>query len=72
MYTIEYQKRGLPHAHILLILLEQNKPRTTRSIDSIVCAEIPDTEQHPHSTIVSPLSCFICPEVLNAQMRLAW
>lgn len=55
MYTIEYQKRGLPHAHILLILLEQNKPRTTSCIDSIVCAEIPDLEEHPslHNCVTS-------------------
>ena len=25
-YTIEFQKRGLPHAHILLILADEDKP----------------------------------------------
>jgi hypothetical protein len=28
IYVIEFQKRGLPHAHILLILDEKDKPRT--------------------------------------------
>ena len=44
MYTIEFQKRGLPHAHILLIL--QDKPDPAR-IDDFVCAEIPDPVAEP-------------------------
>ena len=31
LYTIEFQKRGLPHAHILLILDHDSKPRTPKS-----------------------------------------
>jgi Helitron helicase-like domain at N-terminus len=42
IYTIEFQKRGLPHAHILVILAENDKPRTESDIDQIVSAEIPD------------------------------
>ncbi|UYV67959.1 hypothetical protein LAZ67_5002631, partial [Cordylochernes scorpioides] len=38
-YTIEWQKRGLPHAHILLWLKEKISPN---QIDSIICAEIPN------------------------------
>ncbi|UYV63786.1 hypothetical protein LAZ67_2005619, partial [Cordylochernes scorpioides] len=40
-YTIEWQKRGLPHAHILLWLKENIRPN---QIDSIICAEIPNEE----------------------------
>ncbi|UYV64029.1 hypothetical protein LAZ67_2006361 [Cordylochernes scorpioides] len=40
-YTIEWQKRGLPHAHILLWLKEKICPY---QIDSIICAEIPNEE----------------------------
>ncbi|XP_053164950.1 uncharacterized protein LOC128350575 [Hemicordylus capensis] len=47
VYVIEFQKRGLPHAHILLILTEKYKPKTEASIDSIVSAEIPDIETTP-------------------------
>ncbi|XP_053152157.1 uncharacterized protein LOC128344988 [Hemicordylus capensis] len=47
VYVIEFQKRGLPHAHILLILTENYKPKTEASIDSIVSAEIPDIEKTP-------------------------
>jgi hypothetical protein len=39
-YTIEFQKRGLPHAHILLYL--KNGPRTVEEYDNFVSAEIPD------------------------------
>ena len=34
-YVIEYQKRGLPHAHILLIFSEEDKPRTTEDYDRV-------------------------------------
>ncbi|MBW0478347.1 hypothetical protein O181_018062 [Austropuccinia psidii MF-1] len=45
VYTIEFQKRGLPHAHIIMILAESRIPKTVRDNDALVCAEIPDQEQ---------------------------
>ena len=47
IYTIEFQKRGLPHAHILLFLDKKDKPSDAASLDSIICAEIPDQDQEP-------------------------
>ncbi|XP_057419198.1 uncharacterized protein LOC130713450 [Lotus japonicus] len=47
MYTIEFQKRGLPHAHILLWLSKNNKLVTTSDIDKFISAEIPDPILHP-------------------------
>jgi PIF1-like helicase/Helitron helicase-like domain at N-terminus/Helicase len=47
VYVIEFQKRGLPHLHLLIILDHDSKIRDTDKIDSIVCAEIPDKQQHP-------------------------
>ena len=47
VYTIEFQKRGLPHAHILVILCQSDKPREPSDYDKIVCAEIPDTIHNP-------------------------
>jgi Helitron helicase-like domain at N-terminus len=47
VHVIEFQKRGLPHAHILVILHPDDKPRTNSQIDQIVCAEIPDKDQYP-------------------------
>ncbi len=47
IYVIEFQKRGLPHAHILLILAPENKIRSIEEYDSIVSAEIPNHELNP-------------------------
>lgn len=41
-YDIEFQKRGLSHAHLLLILGDNDKPRTPEDCDKFVSAEIPD------------------------------
>ena len=38
VYPIEFQKRGLPHAHILVIV-DYSKPRDHFDYDKIVCAE---------------------------------
>ena len=42
VYVIEFQKRGLPHAHILVILRQQDKLYLMDNIDDIVRAELPD------------------------------
>ena len=53
--TIEFQKRGLPHCHILLILAAEDKPKTPEKIDKLVCAEIPNRADNPmlHDIIVA-------------------
>lgn len=40
-WVIEFQKRGLLHAHILLILLPSDRIRTAEDVDKYVAAEIP-------------------------------
>ena len=45
--VIEFQKRGLPHAHILLILSPETKPRSSDDFDKLVMAEIPDPIEDP-------------------------
>lgn len=47
IYTIEFQKRGLPHAHILLTLHTDDKIDGEEDINKYVCAEIPDINSHP-------------------------
>lgn len=47
MYTIEFQKRGLPHAHMLFWLSGPNKMVTTTDIDRIISAELPDPTLYP-------------------------
>ncbi|XP_028778037.1 uncharacterized protein LOC114734585 [Neltuma alba] len=44
IYTIEFQKRGLPHAHILLFLDTRDKLKHPKDVDKIICAEIPDKD----------------------------
>lgn len=47
VYQIEFQKRGLPHAHLLIVLRDGHKILTTEDIDAIICAEWPDPETEP-------------------------
>ena len=46
-YTIEFQKRGLPHAHILLTLDSADKIYSARDVDATCTAEIPDKDADP-------------------------
>lgn len=46
LHVVEFQKRGLPHAHILLILDSRHKPRPD-NYDNIISAELPDQRVHP-------------------------
>ena len=48
IHVIEFQKRGLPHAHILIILGKDHKIRGREMIDEIVSAELPDPEMEPN------------------------
>ncbi|XP_062006831.1 uncharacterized protein LOC133723982 isoform X2 [Rosa rugosa] len=45
--TIEFQKRGLPHAHMLFWLTRNYKCYTATDIDSIISAELPDKNTNP-------------------------
>ena len=51
MHMIEVQKKGLPHAHILIILANEDRNMTPEGVDQAVCAELPpdpeeaDTEE---------------------------
>ncbi|KAL3834092.1 hypothetical protein ACJIZ3_008828 [Penstemon smallii] len=46
VYTVEYQKRGLPHAHWVIILTARHKIVAPAVYDEIICAELPDGS-HP-------------------------
>ncbi|VDM97175.1 unnamed protein product, partial [Onchocerca ochengi] len=41
MYSVEWQKSGLPHAHILIWLYDKI---TSNETDDVICAEIPDPD----------------------------
>ncbi|XP_021717143.1 uncharacterized protein LOC110684972 [Chenopodium quinoa] len=41
VYVVEFQKRGLPHAHFLIVLKPEYKLKSPADYDRFVCAEIP-------------------------------
>ena len=43
-YVIEFQKRGLPHVHLLLFLDENDKINTSEKVDELISAEIPNED----------------------------
>ena len=45
--VIEFQKRGLPHAHILLILVSEHKPSELCHYAKLVGAELPNKQLFP-------------------------
>ena len=40
-WTVEFQKRGLPHLHLLVIVHPMDKVRGPDDVDARVCAELP-------------------------------
>jgi len=47
VFTIEFQKCGLPHIHLLIFLRQAFKICDAAHVDSIVSAQIPDPVAHP-------------------------
>ncbi|GJU84393.1 DNA helicase [Tanacetum coccineum] len=47
LYTIEFQKRGLPHSHTLLLVDSKNTLKDASQIDEYISAEIPDPMHDP-------------------------
>lgn len=45
-YVVEFQKRGLPHAHLLITLRPEDKI-TIENVDEIISAEFPDQNLDP-------------------------
>ncbi|GFW53691.1 uncharacterized protein LOC104236095 [Trichonephila clavipes] len=58
MYSIEWQKRGLPHAHILVWLINKITPD---QIDQIISAEIPNMHIDPNLFDVVTKNMIHCP-----------
>jgi len=47
VWSIEFQKRGLPHCHMLVMLEDEFKPRTAADIDRLAWARLPDKVEDP-------------------------
>ncbi len=44
IYVVEFQKRGLPHAHILIFFTEDYKPHTVEDVDRMISVELLNSE----------------------------
>jgi hypothetical protein len=57
LFVVEFQKRGLPHTHILIFLDPADKFRVADDADAVVSAEIPDQSTHPrlHEIVVTTM-----------------
>jgi hypothetical protein len=53
IYVIEFQKRGLSHAHILIFFVEDYKPHTVEDVDRMISVELlnPETNRLAHETV---------------------
>jgi len=53
IYVVEFQKRGLPHAHILIFFTEDCKPHTVEDVDHMISAKLPNLETNKlaHETV---------------------
>nr|VDD46531.1 unnamed protein product [Brassica oleracea] len=49
VHRIEFQKRGLPHAHILLWFGNSSRTPSADEVDAIISAELPDKEKDPEA-----------------------
>ncbi|XP_076885333.1 uncharacterized protein LOC143534816 [Bidens hawaiensis] len=47
VYTVEFQKRGLPHAHLCLFMQKEDKLPNVEHVDPYISAEIPDKNEDP-------------------------
>ncbi len=51
VWTIEYQKRGLPHMHYLLFLSKEDNYVERAQVDEVVCAQLPNEELDPDGSL---------------------
>jgi hypothetical protein len=53
IYVVEFQKRGLSHAHILIFFTEDCKPHTVEDVDRMINAKLPNSETNKlaHETV---------------------
>ena len=45
LFTVEWQKRGLPHIHLLIILTSYARNMTPQFVDNIISAELPPSPE---------------------------
>lgn len=80
-HVTEFQKRGLPHEHFLLVMESGSKLKSPNDYDRYISAEIPDPKKYPqlHSLVLKHMMhgpCGIfnkdCPCMINGQCRFCY
>jgi hypothetical protein len=51
IYTIKYQKKGLPHAHIIIFLTDGHAFSEPEAIDNLIRAELPNRALNPNGSL---------------------
>lgn len=67
-HVVEFQKRGLPHAHMVVIVDEASRP-TLDTYDKYVSAELPDQATHPkaYATVARNMMHTPCGKDINKE-----
>ena len=47
VYTVEYQKRSLPHVHLIVFLNRSSRLSSPEAVDSFISTEFPDETEQP-------------------------
>jgi hypothetical protein len=81
VHVTEFQKRGLPHEHILLIMNLDNKLTSPDAYDKVICAEIPEKDKYHvlHNLVIKHMlhgPCGVlnkkCPCMVNEECRFRY
>jgi len=72
IHVIEWQKKGLPHAHILLILHSDHKPRGLDEYDRMVSVELPNRMHTPLFLRSLQVACCMAPMAPSTHIAFAW
>jgi len=75
IYVIEFQNRGLLHAHILIFFIEDYKPHTIEDVDRMISAELPnpDINKLAHKMVARCMMHGPCETAFpNAPMHGKW
>ncbi|KAL6909791.1 hypothetical protein ACP4OV_001450 [Aristida adscensionis] len=80
-HVTDFQKRGLPHEHILLIMKSGSKLTTPDGYDKVISAEIPDKDKYPvlHDLVINHMlhgPCGVlnknCPCMVDGECRFQY
>nr|GEY34980.1 DNA helicase [Tanacetum cinerariifolium] len=61
VYTIEFQKRGLPHRHTLIWIDERSRIQNHEDIDTYISTELPSKESNPENKSLTGRMSYVHP-----------